>query len=103
MKVLRTRILQRSEHIFADDVEKEATMLGKKYGWDSEAMTGNIYPLLKLYLEGTLSHEEIRDKFATLDYRLAKRQMTWLRRNPDIMWVGLTEAEAYIQSLLAAE
>ncbi|MGB3945522.1 MAG: tRNA (adenosine(37)-N6)-dimethylallyltransferase MiaA [Candidatus Saccharimonadales bacterium] len=103
MKVLRTRIVQRSEHIFADDVEKEATMLGKKYGWNSEAMTGNIYPLFKLYLEGTLSHEEVRDKFATLDYRLAKRQMTWLRRNPDIMWVGLTEAESYIQSLLAAE
>ncbi len=88
------------ENLTLDD--EEDPIEGFREGW-RDAMTGNIYPLLKLYLEGTLSHEEVRDKFATLDYRLAKRQMTWLRRNPDIMWVGLTEAESYIQSLLAAE
>lgn len=78
-------------------------MLGKKYGWNSEAMTGNIYPLLKLHLEKQLSLDEVKEQFTTLDYRLAKRQMTWFRRNPDIMWTSLTEAKTYIHSLLAAE
>ena len=89
--------------MFNQDVAAEATMLGKKYGWESEAMTGNIYPLFRLYLEGALTLTEVKEQFTTLDYRLAKRQMTWFRRNPDIMWATVTEAEGYIQSLLAAE
>ncbi len=102
-EALRTRIVQRTEHLFDQDVEKEATILGEKYGWNSEAMTGNIYPLLKLHLEGTLSIAEAKEKIAGADYRLAKRQMTWLRRNPDIMWCDITEAKSYIHSLLAPE
>ena len=78
-------------------------MLGKRYGWNSEAMTGNIYPVIKRHLDGQVSREEMIDKIATLDYQLAKRQMTWLRRNPDIMWCRLTEADEYINSLLATE
>lgn len=100
---LRTRIVQRAEHLFETNVEGEATMLGKKYGWDSEAMTGNIYPLIKLYEDGVITKQQVEEKFATADYRLAKRQMTWLRRNPDIMWCALPEANTYIDSLLATE
>lgn len=103
METLRTRIVLRSEQLFQNDVVLEATLLGKKYGWESEAMTGNIYPLIKSYLEGELTIQEIKERFTTLDYRLAKRQMTWLRRNPDIMWADVTGAEEYIKSLLAAE
>lgn len=101
--VLRTRIVRRAEHMFTQNVENEATMLGKKYGWNSEAMTGNIYPLIKSYLDGVQSRQDIKDKIATLDYRLAKRQMSWFRRNPDIMWCELTGAGTYINSLLASE
>lgn len=103
METLRTRIVTRTEQLFENNVVDEATLLGKKYGWDLEAMTGNIYPLLKLHLEGELTLEEVKDRITTLDYQLAKRQMTWLRRNPDIMWATLTEAKHYIHSLLADE
>lgn len=100
---LRTRIADRTEQLFERGVEKEATLLGKKYGWNSEAMTGNIYPILHRYLLGELSLTEVKDLFTTADYQLAKRQMTWFRRNPDIMWVRLTEAKGYIESVLASE
>lgn len=100
---LRTRIVRRSEQMFQNDVVEEATMLGKKYGWNDESMTGNIYPIVKSYLEGEITLQEAIDRSTTLDYRLAKRQMTWFRRNPDIMWATLTGAEEYIHSLLAAE
>ena len=49
MSTLRARIAARAEHIFENGVVEEATMLGKKYGWNSEAMTGNIYRLLSEY------------------------------------------------------
>ena len=103
MLTLRTRIVRRTEQLFEQGVEKEATLLGKKYGWNSEAMTGNIYPLMQRYLLGELLLSEARDLITTADYQLAKRQMTWFRRNPDIMWVTPTEAKEYIQSLLASE
>jgi tRNA A37 N6-isopentenylltransferase MiaA len=76
-------------------------MLGKKYGWESEAMTGNIYPLLHQYLDGTLTLDEVKRRFVTLDWRLAKRQLTWLRRNEFIQWLSLTDAKSYLSSVLS--
>lgn len=98
---LRTRIVHRAEQLFEDGVVKEATMLGKKYGWESEAMTGNIYPLVRQYLQGSLTMEEVQQKFITLDWRLAKRQLTWLRRNQHIQWKTLHDAEHYLSNILA--
>ena len=100
-EVLKERIRNRAEHIFDNSVVEEATIVGKKYGWDNEAMTGNIYPLLKLYLENVITLAEAIDIFTTKDWRLAKRQLTWFKRNPYIKWYTLTEAERYISRLLA--
>lgn len=99
--VLRTRIEHRAEQIFNDGVVEEAKQLGKKYGWNSEAMTGNIYPLIHKYLDGQMTMLEMQQKFITLDWRLAKRQLTWLRRNSDIEWLALPEAYSRIDNLLA--
>ncbi len=103
MNTLRTRIEARTEQLFEHDVVAEATMLGKKYGWQHESLTGNIYPLVHAYLEGAMTIKEVKDKFTTLDYRLAKRQLTWLRRNPDIRWARLSEVEDYVETLFATE
>lgn len=100
-ETLRTRILQRSEQLFDDGVVEEAIILGKKYGWDNEAMTGNIYPLVHMYLQNELSLSEIQEKFVTLDWRLAKRQLTWLRRDKNIRWFNLSDAEHYLSEVLA--
>jgi tRNA dimethylallyltransferase len=102
-EVLRARIEARAEHIFDDGVVEEATILGKKYGWNHESMTGNIYPLVHSYLKGELSVDEMKEKFTTLDWRLAKRQLTWLRRNPFIRWGSLTEVKDYLYQALANE
>lgn len=99
---LRERIALRSEQLFHDGVVEEATLLGKKYGWESEAMTGNVYPLVRQYLQGGLSLDTVKEKFTTLDWRLAKRQLTWLRRNPHIQWHGLEEAKQYLSNILAS-
>lgn len=102
-EILRMRIEARAEHIFDDGVVEEATILGKKYGWNHESMTGNIYPLVHSYLEGGLSADEMKEKFTTLDWRLAKRQLTWLRRNSFIRWGSPTEVKDYLYRALANE
>lgn len=94
--MLRQRIEARTEQLFANGVVEEAKTLGKKYGWDSEAMTGNIYPIIRNYLEGRLTLQEAKQCFTTKDQQLAKRQLTWLRRNPYIQWFNREEAEHYI-------
>lgn len=101
--LLRTRIRERSEQLFENGVVEEAIKLGKKYGWQSEAMTGNIYPVIHSYLEKTITLEEAVDKNTTIDWHLAKRQLTWLRRNEHIKWYSLTGAKRYIQSVLDSE
>lgn len=99
--LLRTRIEQRSEQLFENGVVNEARMLGKKYGWEGEAMKSNIYPLIHLYLEGQMSLDDVKKAFITLDWRLAKRQMTWLRRNIFIKWLSLDDARNYLIDQLA--
>ena len=101
-ETLRTRIEYRSEQLFTNNVVKEATMLGEKYGWDSEAMTGNIYPLVKKYVDRAITESELRRQFAVSDWRLAKRQMTWLRRNPYIAWGTLETTEHWLSNALAS-
>ena len=98
---LKKRIVQRTEYIFEHGVVEEATTLGKKYGWERESMTGNVYPLVKQYLAGELTYDELKQKNTTQDWRLAKRQKTWLKRNKDITWVTYSQAVSYINDRLA--
>lgn len=99
--LLRTRIEQRAEHLFEDGVVEEAKRLGDKYGWESEAMTSNIYRLVRHYVDGSLTYVQLKDRFITSDWRLAKRQLTWLKRNQFIQWFSLFDAKNYLVSMLA--
>lgn len=87
--VLRQRIHERSEHIFESGVVEEARVLGEKYGWENEAMTGNIYRILRDYLNGITTKEEAKVLNETADRQLVKRQLSWLKRNPFIKWLEL--------------
>lgn len=100
---LRKRIEKRSEQLFSQGVVDEAIILGKKYGWHNEAMTGNIYQLARHYAEGSTESEGLKQQFTTLDWRLAKRQLTWFRRNPYIMWLASQDVIPYVQSVLATD
>ena len=94
--ILRSRIEKRAAAIFHDGVIEEAQNAAAKYGWDNEAMTGNIYPLIHDYLEGILTMDELERKFIVRDWQLAKRQLTWLKRNEHIYWANLDEAYTYL-------
>jgi len=96
------RIALRTEQLFEDGVVDEAISLGDKYGWDNEAMKSNIYPLIHEYQESRLSLDEVKNRFKTLDWRLAKRQLTWFRRNKYIKWLNLRDAEDFLISYLAS-
>jgi len=87
-EALRANIKDRTEQLFANGVVDEATMLGKKYGWKNEAMKSNIYPLIHQYQNNEITMIELIEKVQILDWRLAKRQLTWLRRNSFVHWLS---------------
>lgn len=100
---LRERIELRGEQLFETGMVEEAKMLGEKYGWNSEAMTGNIYKLVKQCVDGELSPAELKERFVISDWQLAKRQLTWLKRNPYIHWCALDDAFSYVTSKLNSQ
>lgn len=100
-EVLLARMKGRAEQLFNDGVVSEATMLGKRYGWGTEVLKSNVYRVIKEGQYSTISREEMINKTVTLDWQLAKRQLTWLKRNAFIKWLNLDEARAYITKLLA--
>lgn len=99
--VLMQRISERTEQLFENGVVEESIRLGKKYGWNGEAFKGNIYRIVRLYLLGELKEDQMKDKFTTLDRQLAKRQLTWFKRNSFITWLPLSEVDTYITERLA--
>ncbi len=98
--ILRSRIEQRGRVIFEAGGLNEAKRLADIYGWDSEAMTGNIYRLARQFYVGDMTYDAVIEKFITLDWRLAKRQLTWLKRNDFIQWLSRDEAEEYLLARL---
>jgi tRNA dimethylallyltransferase len=100
-QVLRNRIVKRIENMFNDGVVDEAIDLSKKYGWDSEALTGNVYKLIRQSLDEKMSSDEVKSKLAILDWRLAKRQITWMKRNQYLKWLTLEQASEYLSGILA--
>ena len=98
---LRERIQKRSEQLFDDGVVLEAKTLGDTYGWENEAMTGNIYRLSYAYLDKLITAGELKLRNETADWQLAKRQLTWFKRNPFIEWLPLNQVKNYIAGLLS--
>ena len=96
IEVLRERIANRADQIFDSHVIDEARQAGNDYGWDSESMTGNIYPILRQVIDGTISIDAAKELFRISDWQLAKRQLTWLRRDTNIKWLSLADAYTYL-------
>ncbi len=83
---LKSRIHARTQSMVRGGVVEEARMLGDQYGWGVESMTGVVYPLLRKYLDQQCTLDRVVQEFERRDRQLAKRQMTWFRRNPEIAW-----------------
>jgi tRNA dimethylallyltransferase len=83
---LDKRIVQRLDAMLQAGVLKEIEKVSKLYGWESEAMTGGIYRVFRDYLDNKITLEEAKINFIKSDQKLVKKQLTWFKRNPDIIW-----------------
>ena len=99
--VLLARMRMRAEQLFNDGVVSEATTLGKKYGWETEVLKSNVYRVIRDSLYAPTSQDEMIDRTVALDWQLAKRQLTWLKRDAFIKWLNGDEAREYLSKQLA--
>jgi len=88
-EVLRERIAQRFNLMLQLGFENEVRDLVKRYALtpDLPSMRSVGYRQMLMYLQGDYSYEEMREKGITATRQLAKRQLTWLRKEPDSVWL----------------
>lgn len=98
--VLRKRITERAHEMFKNGVIGETKNLAKTYGWGSEAMKSNVYPVVKQVIDGEISEAQAIELSVTKDMQLAKRQVTWLKRHDYVKWLTLEDARSHIETIL---
>ena len=90
---LRKRLEKRVNKLFVQELFDETRGLVEKYGFGSQAMTSNIYQFAWGYMTGKYTLEEAKRLNFLDDWHLAKRQMAWFKRNPEIRWLPLDEIQ----------
>jgi tRNA dimethylallyltransferase len=94
---LKKRIEGRVEQMVANGFDDEVKRLQADYR-QSKALLTPGYKAFIEHLAGHLSLEEAKALFVKNDFQLAKRQMTWFKRNPSIHW--LSNSSTYVKETL---
>ncbi len=100
-EILEARITDRAKIMVKQGVLDEIYKVAELYSWNHEAMSAGIYKVMRSVIENKESLDEGLENFVKSDKNLAKRQMTWFRRNKDIKWFKSTiEAKAWLETVL---
>ena len=94
---LYNRINARVDNMIKQGLIKEVEEIIIKYNSFPTAMQGLGYKEVKEYLDGILTKEEMTEKIKMETRRYAKRQMTWFRRNKEIIWLKGVENKEELQ------
>lgn len=93
---LRTRLKTRLDQMFSNELYDEVKKLVQEYGWDNGAMKSDIYEYAWKYLNGELTLKQAKELCFYEDWHLAKRQLTWFKRNREIIWLPLTQIYSFV-------
>lgn len=100
---LKERLRIRANKLFTQELYDETKKMVEKYGWDNQAMKSNIYQFAWKFMTGELSREEAIKLNVFDDYHLAKRQMTWFKRNDKIVWLSLDKMKQSVLKCIQDE
>ena len=93
---LRERLRWRIDQMFTPALFNEVKNLTTAHDWSTPAMTSNIYRFANMYLSGELSLDVAKERAFYADYHLARRQLTWFRRNPHIHWLSPSKVLPFV-------
>lgn len=97
-EILYDRINQRVDKMMENGLLEEVKQLHPFKGLKSLETVG--YTELFQYLEGEISLERAIELIKQNSRRYAKRQMTWLRRNENTIWLSATDTENQFNEII---
>jgi len=97
---LYSKINKRVDIMFRGGFVDEVRELYKKYDHNTAVQAAG-YKQITQFLDGQISLETAIEKTKQVHRNYAKRQLTWLRNNPDVQWVKTaSDAESLIKQFL---
>lgn len=97
---IRDRIENRIKQMIDDGLIRETEKIYSIYGSGLESITANSYSLVKQYLDGQINQDQLI-KLATIrDMQLVKKQRTWFKRNPHIIWMQREKIVPFLMNKL---
>jgi len=99
---LYARINQRAERMFESGLVEETKRLLAKYGVETRALASLGYKQAVQLLQGEIDDKAALQASQQAHRNYAKRQMTWFRREPEVVWLeGFGDDPAIQQSAVA--
>ena len=86
-------------------VEEVRALLSEGVSEEFLVKLGLEYKYLTWYLTGKMDYDQMTEELGNAIKRFAKRQMTWFRKDPAIIWLDMAEdpaaqARPYIDAFL---
>ncbi len=101
-ELLYERINKRVDQMIKNGLIEEVADIIKKYKTFPTAMQGLGYKEVVEFLNGNINKELMIEKIKMETRRYAKRQLTWFRKNKDIIWIdGEKTKEENLQIILS--
>jgi tRNA dimethylallyltransferase len=96
-ETLYARINQRAQHMFEDGLVEEARHLLERYRDSARPLVSLGYRQAVQLLRGELTRDAAIAAAQQAHRNYAKRQMTWFRREPEVVWLSGFGDEARVQ------
>ena len=97
-KALYERINQRAQRMFDNGLSEETLALLEKYGAAPRPLSALGYKQAVALMRGEFDRETAVQAAQQAHRNYAKRQMTWFRREPDVIWISGFGDDAKVQS-----
>lgn len=98
--VIKERIIKRVDQRINQDFDAEVKSLRNRYPDFHELQSGNAlgYKEWGKYLNGEISQKEARELWITSEVQYSKRQMTWFKKQKDVIWFDILSDNWYAQA-----
>ncbi|MBI2063220.1 MAG: tRNA (adenosine(37)-N6)-dimethylallyltransferase MiaA [Candidatus Yanofskybacteria bacterium] len=99
-ETLKEKIQKRTAQMIKNGLVEEVKKLVKKYGYKPKAFEAIGYREIIDFLRGKINLKEAEDLINKNTWHYARRQMTWFRKDPAILWFDFKPVRSSLAEVL---